>query len=176
MEKMNRKTPIVVYIAAILLWLTFITSSLTAGLFARYVNISGNGDFASVAKFVFNVSDDTATHFIDLENIKKPGDKIEYRFKVTNSDSTGICEVAQRYTVDIQIDGNMPLVCTLQKNGEVATTGSSLSNVGEFPAGTEKTDIFILTVVWPNDMNDAMYANGAALGRIVLTIGSQQVD
>ena len=168
----------------IFLCLLALSFTLTSGIFARYTTKFTGSDEARVAAFVFQAESTGATEIVDIENnIKNPGDDFVYLFKVTNRDGAKICEVAQEYTVLVEIDGNMPLVCTLVKNSDPPLsfdtfTGSenSLNSIGTLAAGTEESDSFRLTVEWPDTENGAEYANGAAYGKIRLTVESKQTN
>lgn len=178
MKKFNKTSPVLFYVSVCLLFFVMLTSYFTSGLYARYTNASFGNDGASVAAFVFNVEDKNGTHYLDLKNIKKPGDKAVYVFEVSNKNGGAISEVEQKYTVTITASGNMPITCEL-KNGETsvsAATGGSCNITGSFVPGSEQTATFTLTVEWPSNKNEASYANGAAFATVKLSIISQQVD
>ena len=182
MKQSNTRRPILFY-AGLLLTLVLITSVITSGLYARYVATATGSDATRVAKYVFESVDENATALLDISGVECPGDSVTYEFTVTNTDGTAVCEVSQSYTVTVTVDGTMPLSCMLQKNGTVTdslnTTESSdrtLTLSGELAAGSEEADSYTLTVTWPKEANDASYANGAAIGSVVLALASQQLD
>ncbi len=174
MKKLNRKTPIVFYIGVVLLCLVMVSINMTSGLYARYTSRDQSSDSARVARFVFDVKKSGTTEFIDISDIKRPGDKKVYEFVVSNGTEENCCEVAQQYTVDVAINGSMPLTYTLSKNGAAEALAASASDV--LVAGTVDSDTYTLTIEWPSEMNDAIYANGTAVGEVILTITSEQMD
>ena len=174
MKKMNKKTPAVFYLGICLLLVVLLSVNLTSGLYAHYTSKDIGSDGARVAAFIFDVStsDTSQNEFIDLSSIKKPGDKVVYTFVVSNGTEDKYCEVAQAYSLEISSIGNMPLTVELQKNGVPV----SLSCDGELSAGSYNCDTFTLTVEWPAAENNAAYANGSAVSRILISISSTQVD
>lgn len=173
MKKLNKKTPIVFYVGMMLLCLVMLSFNLTSGLYARYTSKGSASDSSRVASFVFDVSASGTEKFLDISEITKPGDSKDYTFIVSNGTEDNCCEVEQRYTVDIMINGSMPLTYTLAKNDE---EGVSVSATDVLAAGTVDFDTYTLTIEWPSAQNDVKYANGTAVGEVVLTITSEQVD
>ncbi len=173
MKKLNRKTPIVFYVGVMLLCLVMFSFNLTSGLYARYATEDMASDRARVAKFVFDVKKSGTSEFIDISNIQKPGDNAVYDFIVSNGTMENCCEVEQNYTVSVTIQGSMPLSYTIQKNEESAVSADVSDTL---PAGEPHFDTYRLTIEWPNEENDAVFANGTAVGEVILTITSVQVD
>lgn len=173
MKKLNKKTPIVFYLGMMLLCLVMLSFNLTSGLYARYTTKSSASDSSRVASFVFDVSATGSAEFLDISEITKPGDNKEYTFVVSNGTVDNCCEVKQQYTVDITINGSMPLTYTLAKNGEA---GVSASATDVLIAGEVDFDTYTLIIEWPPNQNDVKYANGAAVGEVILTVRSEQVD
>ena len=170
-------------ICAVLMYLVILTSSLSSGLYARYTSKGSGTDNARVARFEFVTESTSAVEVIDIGDISSPGDSVTYQFKVANNNGSSVCEVAQRYTVSIKVDGNMPLACELSQGGGASDnletfSGSKRTLIieGELLAGEVDEDTFSLTVKWPEDQNSADLANGMALGKITLTVTSQQMD
>lgn len=182
MRKMNKKPPVFV-ISAVLLYLVLFTTTMTFGLYARYTATGSGSDGARVAKFEFVSKDaDPEITLIDVSEISAPGDRMEYSFTVANFDGDLVCEVAQEYTIKVQADGNMPLVCTLtRKEGmsytlETYKSEYSLSLSDALSPSEKQEHEYTLIVEWPSTENSADLANGMALGKITLTITSQQTD
>lgn len=185
----SNKRPIVFVIGAVLLYMVLLTSAMSLGLQARYMSSSAGEDSARVARFEFVTASTSDVEVMDISEISAPGESVVYQFEVANHGETGVCEVAQRYTVTVQVDGNMPLICTLTKNeGEQATSmqifsveNQTLSLGGEFSASVTGRDVYSLMVEWPQEYNGvkyngAEYANGLALGKVTVTVVSQQID
>jgi hypothetical protein len=169
---------------AFLLIAVLITTTATAGLYARYTVTAEGTDAARVAQFVFSLQAEGASFgkTLSTKEIRYPGDTVEYYFAVSNAEGGSVCEVAQDYTVEVRLGGNMPLAITLERlegsaNGVgLATPSPEVSLGGELNAAEEQIDHYKLTVTWPLDQNDPAYANGAALSQINLTVTSQQKD
>ena len=171
-------------VVAFLLIAVLITTAATAGLYARFIVAGQGSDSAAVAQFVFHLQAEGASigKSISLEEIRYPGDTTEYCFAVSNAEGGSVCEVAQDYTVEVRLGGNMPLAITLERldgsaNGVGSVNHSSTVSLGgSFDAASEQIDHYKLTVKWPEDQNDPSYANGLALSQINLTVTSQQKD
>ena len=162
--------------------MVMVSTFFTSGIFAKYTAEDGGDDSAAAAQFVFHTERTTGVELIDISTIRNPGDKVEYEFKVSNSDGARVCEVAQTYTVNVHVEGNMPIKCTLEKNGGASDTLNTYTDPSdrdvslgaELVAKTEQNDIYLLSVEWPSDAKDDSYANGMAIGRVTLTVTSAQ--
>ena len=173
-------------VVAFLLIAVLITTAATAGLYARFIVTGQGSDSAAVAQFVFHLQAEGASYgkSVSLEEIRYPGDTTEYYFAVSNTEGGMICEVAQNYTVEVRLSGNMPLEITLERlsgstNGVDSVYHSSAGTAslgGDFNAASEQNDHYKLTVTWPKEQNDSSYANGLAFSQINLTVTSQQKD
>lgn len=174
-----------------ILWLLLLAAILTTGVLSIYVARSGTNDQTRVAKFVFDTSVEHASGSISLEEMKQliqePGDQAEFNVLVTNSRSAGaeISEVAEQYTIEMTINGSMPLECTLKKASEpnpvlqIGNTGvaaASGSTTGTLAAGVNETQEYLLTVLWPISENEYKYANGTAVGELMLDFTAVQMD
>ena len=136
-QQNNIKTPIVFRIALVLLCVMLFSFYLIGGLYARYTASASGGDSARVARFIFDVEKDSGSQeFIDISNIKKPGDSVEYIFTVSNGSSGDYCEVAQNYSIKLIIEGNMPLVCTLNDIPMTEEGFSDVLSAGEYDSET----------------------------------------
>ena len=171
-------------VVAFLLIAVLITTAATSGLYARFIVTGQGSDSAKTAQFVFHLQAEGASYgkSVSLEEIRYPGDTAEYFFAVSNTEGGVICEVAQDYTVEVRLSGNMPLEITLERldgsanGGNSANHASTVSLGGDFNAASEQTDHYKLTVTWPKEQNDSSYANGLAFSQINLTVTSQQKD
>ncbi len=179
MEKAVRKpSNPAMRIALILLCLVLASSYLVAGMLAKYTTSDSDGDTARVAKFIFRLSDTGTSHFIDLSDIKQPGDSKEYEFTVSSAGS----EITEQYRAIMQLNGSMPLVCTLEVGSDTATIDRLAASDVDLPQEKELTGVlnsdkeFKLTVEWPADKNDLKYASGSAVGELILTVTGIQVD
>lgn len=190
-----------IWAAAILLVLVLMSTMSTGSLKARFTSISAGNDAARMAAFVFRVQDTEGMFSIPVE-INAPGEKVDYTFEVTNKDVT-VCETDQKYTITMELEGSLPLVCTLTKqsrtvdNVKVSMDASEVtsvslngltmaSNPGEAKFGddeAEKTvleastaykDSYNLNIEWPVGEKDPKYAGGVA--EVEIKIVSVQID
>lgn len=174
MKKLNKRTPFMFYIGVGMLFLVMLSFNLTSGLYARYTSADTASDSARVASFVFDVNRTSAVKFIDISDITTPGDTKEYTFVVSNGTEGKCCEVKQQYTVSVEVNGNLtPISWTLSQN-DGAAVASPVTDI--LTAGVVDSDTYTLTIVWPKEENDVRYANGMAMGEVILTVTSEQVD
>lgn len=172
LNRSKRRTPIVFYVGVALLIFAMLSFNLTSGLYARYVSRGSASDEARVASFMFDVEKTAESkNFIDISDIKNPGDSVEYSFTVSNGTPDDHSEVAQNYSIKVLIDGNMPLSYTLN---DTPITAEGVSGV--LAAGEYDSESFKLYVEWPEDLNDESLANGSAVGLVTLVITSEQID
>lgn len=172
MRQQNIKTPVIFRISLVLLCVWIFSFYLTGGLYARYTSSASDSDSARVARFIFDVEKNAgSSEFIDVSEIQKPGDSIEYSFTVSNGTPDKCCEVVQNYSIKLTVEGNMPLVCTLN--------GTPLTDEGysdALSAGVYDCKEFTLKIEWPKEKNEETLSNGVAVGLLTLTITSQQAD
>ena len=113
---------------AVCLGLTLLSMRGICSTYASFTTEAASGDVARAAAFVFDVNEKENSKYIDLTGITKPGDSQEFKFTVTNKSGSAVSEVSENYTIKIQIDGSMPIECTVQKadagNGAGTGTGS----------------------------------------------------
>lgn len=179
----NRKPHIfVLRAAAVLLVLVLLTTSVVSGRYARYVSTASGGDRARIAAYVFDVRDDTG-HYIDVSDIRNPGDSKSYQFTVRNHNGA-VSEVNEAYLVTMELRGSLPLVCTLSDGDTITLNGMNVNAQGltsgqgaihTFTASVKTGKEYTLTVSWPDTENDVKYSR-AGLSELVLTIAAQQVD
>lgn len=176
-------------IAAVLLCLTIISIWLVCNMYARYTSSDLGSSDARIAAFIFEVQPGEISHYIDLEGIEKPEDTKTYDFIVKNQKVGLVSEVAETYTIQIQINGSMPLTCEVKKTDDFATV-CSVSNIGggnaglvtntsaaaSFAAASGRNDQYRLTVEWPAGYKSAEFANSSGQGEVVLTVKGQQTD
>lgn len=179
----NRKPHIfVLRAAAVLLVLVLLTTSVVSGRYARYVSTASGGDRARIAAYVFDVHDDVGT-YIDVSDIRNPGDSKTYQFTVRNHNGA-VSEVNEEYLVTMELRGSLPLVCTLSDSDTITLNGMNVNAQGltsgqgaihTFTASVKTGKEYTLTVSWPDNENDVKYSR-AGLSELVLTIAAQQVD
>lgn len=182
-------------LASILFGLVLITTWMMGGLLAKYVVTDSGEDSARVAAFVFRVQEELGRFEIPLDEML-PGDVKEYKFTVTNQTGSGlICETDQAYTIQMNLDGSLPLVCTLyQQQGTREESGKAqicqmdamhVVNTEDarysgqpvnMEAGNATSDIYLLTIEWPKSEErlQPIFAGGVA--EVALQITSVQID
>ncbi len=187
MNTSSKKTNIIFRLLAVLLSLTLVSVWLLSGIAAKFTTKSVYSDSARVAQFTFNIAEANNTHLLDLSKLNNPGDKVTYDFVVTNNKLGKITEVAVNYAMNIQLDGSMPVKCTVKNkandetvftvcNYETSADTKKTSKTFSFDAGKDSSDEYILTAEWPSDMNDPMYANTSATSVVELGVDAVQVD
>lgn len=183
----NRKPHMTVLrLAAVLLILVMLSTSMVCGRYARYTSSDAAEDSARIAAFVFHVND-TQNHYLDISDIRQPGDNKTYKFTVSNyfSDRV-ISEVDEEFFLSLELRGSLPLECTLTGDGDNlsvkavemnTTTGLDAANGAHhiFGAAVQRGVEYELTVAWPPHEKNVAYSQ-AGLAELVLTIAAQQVD
>lgn len=167
-------------LAAVLLSLSLVTTSMVSGLMARHVSQSSGGDTARVAVMASNVE-------IPLGNVVMihPGETNIVPIKLTNKDGNVICEVDQRYIMTVEpiseSINNLPLEYSLYKDegckdeAEITVDGSTLSGAeGTFEASVEQTASYWLKVTWPKDQNNAYLA--FEIDALKVKVRAEQID
>ncbi len=175
--------------AAVLFILVLLSTMFVGPLTARQTSGSYAEDSARTAAFVFRVQDEEGMFRIPVE-INAPGEEVEYEFIVTNEDGT-VCETDQEYTITLELEGSLPLVCTLTKNnsGTAEFSIDALSNPDAenalpkeascsdtFEASVPAKDTYKLNIEWPAEASrkDPKYAGGVA--EVEIDIVSLQID
>lgn len=178
-------------ILLVLLTFTMLSFWMLGNLYARYVTEADGEDGARVAAYVFQLEDGSSSQILNLEQVKKPGDTQEYTFSVTNKKKNMISEVAQSYTIQLEVEGSMPLICEIVEQSEAETeagtsvckaehtknvVNSSSSSVIRIPAAEEYTKAYKMTVTWPETYNDETYASASGTSVVTLTVDAQQLQ
>lgn len=194
MEKKRNLSSLVMRAFAVLFCLTLLSLYLMSNMYARYTTEASGEDGARVAAYVFQLKDSAESMTSDLNKIRKPGDSQTYTFAVTNKRDNVISEVAQSYTIKLEVEGSMPIECKIEELdasqqdmenpnsvcevGNIATANSKQAVSAElsFPAAEESTMSYKLTAKWPQDYNDAKYASASGTSVVTLTVEAQQTD
>ena len=166
--------------ASLLLILTLLSSAVVAGRYARYTTSSSANDAARVAGFVLSLKNGANSKILDLSGIQKPGDSKTYTFTVTNNSGGFVSEVAESYTLTMAVNGSMPLTLKLN-NVDLTRTVQDTANAADaatvtYAASVQSSVTYTLTATWPNNETDPKYANGSAVGEVVLTLTGGQID
>ena len=183
---------LVMWTFAVLLCLTLFSMWLMSNIYARYTTKVSVGDGVRVAAYVFELKDASESMAVNLEKIKKPGDEQKYIFSVTNKKENVLSEVAQSYTIKLEAEGSMPIICEIreqsdaeQEAGELICEAGNVKGINanqnisteiELPAAEESTKTYQLTARWPEEYNDEKYASASGTSVVTLTIDAQQLD
>lgn len=186
MEKKREFSRLVMPTFAVLLCLTLLSMYLMSNMYARYTTQSTGEDSARVAAYVFQLKDSSESTILNLDKIRKPGDSQEYTFTVTNKKESVISEVAQSYTIRLEVDGSMPVVCTITKQGDTenntvyevdyttAVAGKVESNEIQLLPAEEYTQTYTMKAVWPDTYKNEKYASASGTSVVTLTVDAQQ--
>lgn len=178
----------ILYTAAVLLCLVLVSFWMMSNILARYTSTGAGTDSARVAAYVFDLKDQNEGASFNLSEIKIPGDSTEYEFQVTNKSEGKISEVAQQYKIQLAVDGNVPLQCTVTKqenNAEktvctakniVEGEQKNISDSVTIAAAADYTQTYKLTVQWPEKYNDETYAVTGGTSTVTLTVQAEQID
>lgn len=203
MEKKKNISSYIMRIFILLLSFSLLSTWLLSNMYARYTTTSDSEDSARVAAYVFELQDGNSSEVLDLSKIKKPGDEQKYIFVVTNKRGKLTSEVAQEYSIKLELNGSMPLICQLkiqsneesingteniaEENSDIlevkntdneAASGSSIAQTSaiQLSAAEEYAQTYILTASWPKEYNDEKYASASGTSAVTLTVDAQQLD
>jgi len=156
----------------ILLCLLVLTTPVALELYARYTTADSVFRKARIAAYVFHVREEAQEQeqFLDLSDIQNPGDTKIYSFTVSNDNGSTVSEVAQAYTVSLELSGGLPLLCTITDGNETQTINAaedalpwSVEMSGSLAPAVEETHTYTVSVEWPEEYNSSRYANGSGL-------------
>ncbi len=134
MNKLNKKTPIIFYVALSVLCVTLVSFSLTGGLFAKYTSSVSGSDSARVAKYDVSVSEISP---IALNSYDPDALVSECLFTVTSNS-----EVSIRYDIVVDFGMALPDFVSFKIDGrtgaaDTANTEFTFEDMGEFILGAE---------------------------------------
>ena len=170
-------------LAAVLLVLVLLSTSIVCGRYARYVSSDEAVDSARIAAFVFDVNE-TENHYLDISTIQTPGDSKTCKFTVRNHSGGVTSEVDEEYFLTLELWGSLPLVCTLTgADGltvdakEMDATGLDMDTGSKhiFTAAVQQGMDYVLTVSWDDNEKDVAYSR-AGLAELCLSVAAQQID
>lgn len=180
----NQKRPVhPLRMAAVLLLLVLISTSIVSGRFARYVSSDSAEHSARIAAYVFDISD-TGNHYLDISGIRQPGDSATYHFTVRNHNGSATSEVNEEFILSLELQGSLPLVCTLTRGDSISLNAQNMDATGlvtgtgsvhGFTAAVQSGVEYELTVSWPENETDIRYSR-AGLAQLALNVAAQQVD
>ncbi len=181
------------YAAAALLCLTVFASCLCVGLPAQYRDGASGRGGARVARFVSEIEVSSGgAQRLDLSELKKPGDCVFVRVKVTNADGNAVSEAAQSFQLLVETMGYLPLQFEVTKDGLQMASGALPSDrvvvdakahtttyiftdeSWQFACETESTADLQLKVNWMEERNDSGYIG--KLDLVTLKLVVSQID
>jgi len=171
LRKNKTKKNIPIRAAAVLLYLTLVTTYFVSGLFARYATTGQASDQARVAKFSIR-GNDVFSQPIEADFV--PGSSEEVKLAVYNNS-----EVSVEYTVEVDnFTGNLPLTFSMSKTEDNSFNkqGKSITfSVKQLPGS--HTDNYTLTIEWPNNGDKAKDLERAGMvDYITVTVTAVQID
>lgn len=167
MEKKWNIHTVIPRLAAVLLMLVLVTTSMVTGRYARYTTASTGSDSARVAKFVVSqsirVKDEPVTQSLSMPSPEiKPGETVTYIVEVKMD-----TEMAVRNTITFENTyDNLPLVY------QIAGSGGDTYTDDCQPGTYTKT--YEASVTWPLDQNNVQYIGMVDL--LNITVTSEQID
>lgn len=162
---------------AICISLFMLSIYMLSGIYARYTTKASAQDRARVASFVF--SDNLQPQMSAELNLLgiKPGDAPrQFTVTVTNKDaSNNVCEVGVRYYLKVEsVHGTLPLVFSVTYDGHTQKGAPVKSNDQTMSAGNAAEHTYTVTVEWPEENNDYVYAN--MVDQVTVTVYAEQID
>ena len=168
------KVNIPICVAAVLLFLTLLSTHLCSGLYARYTTTASGSDSARVARF--EIEDSLAEMATDLKFNLTPGTTEKGALHISNKS-----EVAVQFTLTVEnMTRNLPLKFTMKDPGgaEIAEEGTSTSDYYVFivsvPAAGAVEEEYTLYIKW-----DSQTATLDQCGRVDLihaALRAEQID
>ena len=144
---------------------------------SRYVTTVSRTNVAKVATMASDISFD-----LSIPKEAYPGFETVYPIVITNKDGDRICDVSQKYTIEITREDieNIPLEFNLYED-EYCTKLISKDENGiysldsfVFNANEEQTKTLYLKIVWPEDENAEYLA--FEIGYFSVKIKAEQID
>ncbi len=165
--KTNKNIPI--YAAAVLLYMTMISSYCISGVYASYATSEVLGDNARVAKFSVK-GDGILSQPVEAELV--PGTKETASLNIYNNS-----EVTVEYTISVSNEtGNLPLELRMTKEGDPTPiqvgTGSVTLTAQQLPG--EHVDRYGLDIEWKAEDDDPEWMG--KVDYIAVTVTAVQVD
>ncbi len=166
-----------------LIYLLFVTLTVTSVSLSKYAITMEDSDVASVARPVFLYEPVSATlngnnvpdisSGITLTDIM-PGDELVYIFRINNFEGGYINQVTLKYMIEVSFDPpslNLPFTYTLVPAGTYPSAGGDWTYLG---FSEEESHSYTLTVYWDEAKEDLIYKNKQQ--NIEIKVNTQQVD
>jgi len=174
LHKNETKKNIPLRVAAVLLYLTLISTYLVSGLFARYAASGQVGDQARVAAFSIEGGGD---FYKSVQTNIIPGEPQTVSLVIYNNS-----EVSVEYSVEVtNVTNNLPLTFTMEEvDSSPEFTAESETGFTARQLPGSHTDQYKLTITWPEPADDD--AKARALERmgmvdyITVKVTATQID
>ena len=150
-----------------LAYLALVIFAVAPTAYSKFTSSGSGQDSAVVAKFDVDVGvfdGDTPVLTLDLSGVS-PGYTKSYKFIIHNNS-----EVTVRSTFSVDTLGELPLEFTAQIGSAAPTDANGYDLT---LAGGDSTEV-IMTVTWPSDANDPIYAG--LIDLVNLSLVTEQVD
>lgn len=177
MDKLNKKSPILLYIGLFLVAAVLISAYMVSGLYARYTTTAEGSDSARVARFdVSNNIDDSLAADIKLNFFDPEALSDQFKFTVESKS-----EVSLIYDVVVTLpDGSYEwLDVTLDGKDVHSITNNvfTFENVSGFDVATNQSKVHELEF----SISDAYIGNSEGIsdiidGKVIITVHVEQVD
>jgi len=165
-RKTKTKMNIPLCTAAVLLYLTVLSTCLVSGLFARYTTSAQSGDQARAAKFSIT-GEGSFGQTIEADLV--PGENKIVKLTIKNDS-----EVSVEYTITaVNETENLPLTLSLEKKGSSPAEKNTEFTVQQLP-NNKSTDEYILHIEWPIGKNDPDWMG--MVDYITVTVTAAQID
>lgn len=174
MSRRNRgKVNIPICVAAVLLFLTLLSTHLCSGLYARYTTTASGSDSARVARF--EIEDGTVGTWkedVVISELRPSESAVE---SMTCADIVNKSEVAVAVTLNVEnVYDNLPLKFVLLQNDKVvAGPADEMADLTYNVAPNDKTPVK-LGVYWPQNETNLEFRGRVDLLR--LTVRVEQID
>ena len=162
---------IVLRLAAVLLSLVLITTSMVSGRYARYVTSATGSDSARVAKFMVTQQSITRGETEDLTKtipmpLILPGESHTVNIAIAHD-----AEVAVNNIIEVSSTNNLPLQFSVSDRSSQQVLGNPAS---EYFAPGKHTKEYTVTISWPDTTNAQAYIGMVDL--LTIKVTTQQVD
>lgn len=167
------KVNIPICVAAVLLFLTLLSTHLCSGLYARYTTTASGSDSARVARF--EIEDGTVGTWkedVVISELRPSESVVE---SMTCANIVNKSEVAVAVTLNVEnVYDNLPLEFVLLRNDTVVA-GPAVERVDlTYNVAPNDEEPVKLGVYWPPEENDPEYSGRVDLLR--LTVRVEQID
>lgn len=174
MSRRNRgKVNIPICVAAVLLFLTLLSTHLCSGLYARYTTTASGSDSARVARF--EIEDGTVGTWkedVVISELRPSESVVE---SMICADIINKSEVAVAVTLNVEnVYDNLPLEFVLLQNGTVVAGPENERVDLTYNVAPNDTTPVQLGVYWPQDETNLEFCGRVDLLR--LTVRVEQID